>query len=544
MTDDNNSACNMQSKPIPKKRLSLRLIRWGVGISIALVLVLYGASYFIDEPLRRITEKKINTNLTGYTGQLAGAHFQLIGLTLTFKGLTLFQQAHPDTPVIRFPKVTTTIHWREIFFGKLVAEVLLDQPALNINLLQLRNEVSSTIPLKDRGWQQAVEDIYPLKINSVIVNDATFTYIDQDPKKPLVLSHLNLQATNIRNIHQPNQIYPSAFHLDTTIFGTGHGSIDGDANFLGEPHPGIKARFKLENTPLDYFKSLISRSNLTIQGGVLQASGETEFAPTVKSAHLKNLTIQGMNMEYIHSNRTAGAEKKRVAVVKKTAKELSNKPGILIQADIIHLTGCTLGMVNNAARRPYRVFLSETDVRISNVSNQFSQGAAQVHLSAKFMGSGITTASATFRPEKSGPDFDLNLKIENTRMTSLNDVLRTYGNFDVSAGLFSLVSEIHVKNGRISGYIKPFFKDLNVYDSRKDKGKGVFHQMYEMMIGGAAQLLENHSHKEVATKAVISGAVGNPETSTWQIVGALLRNAFLQALLPNFEKIIPGSGKH
>lgn len=533
----------LQSKPIPKKRLSLRLLRWGIGIPVVLVLVLYGASFFLDEPLRRITEKKINTNLKGYTGRLAGAHFQFIGLTLTFKGLTLFQQAHPDTPAIHFPVVTTTIHWREILFGKLVAEVELDKPALHINLLQLRSEVSSTIPLKERGWQQAVADIYPLKINSVKIKDATFTYIDQDPKKPLVLNHLNLQATNIRNIHQPNQVYPSAFHLDTAIFGIGHGSVDGDANFLGEPHPGIKARFKLENMPLDYFKSVIARSNFTIHGGVLQASGVTEYAPTVKSAHLKNLTIQGMNIEYIHSKRTAGAEKKRVAVVKKAAKELSNKPGILLQADQLNLTGCTLGMVNNAARTPYRLFFSETDVRMSNFSNQFSQGTAQVHMNAKFMGSGATTASATFRPEKRGPDFDLNLKIENTRLTSLNDVLRTYGNFDVSAGQFSLVSETHVKNGRISGYIKPFFKDLNVYDSRKDKGQGVFHQMYEMMIGGAAQLLENHSHQEVATKAVISGAVGNPETSTWQIVGALLRNAFLQALLPNFEKIVPGSGK-
>jgi hypothetical protein len=531
-------------KLLSEKLLHSRPLRWGIGITALLVLVLYGASYSLDEPLRRITEDKINRSLKGYSVRLAGAHFQLISLTFTLKGLTVLQQAHPAPPVVSFPSVTASIHWREILSGRLVAEVALDQPKININLQQLRSEASSTVSFKDRGWQQALEEIYPLKINTVKIHDASVTYIDQDPKAPLVLSHLNLRAANIRNIQQPGNSYPSPFHLDTAIFGTGHGIVDGDANFLSKPHPGIKASFKLEKTPIDFIKSVIARANLSIDGGVLQTSGVVEYAPTVKSAHLQELTIQGMKIDYIHSKRTAGVEKKRAAVVAKAAEKLSNKPGLLIRADQLSLTGCTLGLVNKGARTPYRVFFSEMDFHLSNFSNQFVQGPAEAHMKAKFMGSGITTASATFRPEKNGPDFDLNIKIEKTSLTSLNNVLRSYGDFDVSAGIFSFVSEIHVRNGAISGYIKPFFKDLDVYDGRKDKGRGVFHQMYEMMIGGVAQLLENRSHQEVATKADISGTVGNPETSTWQIVGKLLSNAFLKAILPNFEKVLTGTGKH
>jgi hypothetical protein len=159
------------------------------------------------------------------------------------------------------------------------------------------------------------------------------------------------------------------------------------------------------------------------------------------------------------------------------------------------------------------------------------------------MGSGITSGTATFRPEKGGPDLDLYVKIEETKLTAMNDLLRAYGNFDVSGGAFSLVTELHIKNDTITGYLKPFFKDMNVYDRRKDKGRGVFHQMYEMMIGGVAQLLKNRSHHEVATKVKISGPVGNPETSTWQIVGQLIKNAFFKAILPSYEKAATGSGK-
>jgi Domain of Unknown Function (DUF748) len=215
----------------------------------------------------------------------------------------------------------------------------------------------------------------------------------------------------------------------------------------------------------------------------------------------------------------------------------------LIRADQLSLAGCTLGMVNEAARKPYRVFLADTDLQMSNFSNQFSQGPAQMRLKAKFMGSGITTASGNFRPEKGGSDLDLYVKIENTQLTAMNDLLRAYGNFDVSAGAFSLTSELHVKNNAISGYIKPFFKDIKVYDRRKDKGQGIFHQAYEMLIGGVAKLLENRSRQEVATKADITGSVDKPETSTWQIVVELIKNAFFKAILPSFEKEVTGAGK-
>ena len=342
----------------------------------------------------------------------------------------------------------------------------------------------------------------------------------------------------------PDQVYPSSFHLDTDIFGTGHGTVDGDANFLAEPFPGAKARFKLEKIPIDYFKPVIARSSLAIQGGVLRATGDTEYAPKVKTAHLKELNIQGMNIDYIHSPETAGAEKERAAVVGKTAREVSNKPGILIRADDLSLTGCTLGMRNEEPGKAYRLYLADTDFHLGNFSNQFSQGPAKARLTGKFMGSGATTASAEFRPEKSGPDFDLYLKIDDTPLTALNDLLRAYGNFDVAAGTFSLVTELHIKNDAISGYLKPFFKDMKVYDKRKDKDKGLFHKLYEKLVGGVAKLLQNRPRQEVATKADISGLVERPHTSTLQIIVELIKNAFIKAILPTFEREVSGAGKH
>jgi hypothetical protein len=508
---------------------------WVIGILVGIAVVFYIASFFLDEPLRRTTERKVNRDLKGYQVKIPVLHVQLIGLSLTLKGLTIIQEAHPNPPVAYFPYLKASIHWREILSGKLVAEFDLRQPNLHINLPQLEHETANKTPVKKRGWQQAVEDIYPLKINLLNISDASITYIDQDPKRPLVLSHLNITADNIRNIHLPDKVYPSPFHLDTVIFGTGHGRIDGRANFLAEPTPGVKGTLKLEGVPIDYFKPVIARSNLAISGGVLGGAGEFEYAPKVQVAHLKDVTIHGMNVEYIHTGETAAAEKRRAAVVGKTAKKLSNKPQVLISIDDFRLAGCTLGMLNDAGGKRYRVFISDVDFQLKNFSNQFTQGTAKATLHGKFMGSGITTVTGDFRPVKKSPDMDLYIKIDNTQLTSMNDLLRSYGNFDVAAGTFSLVTELHVKNNTVNGYIKPFFKDMKVYDRRKDKDKSLFHKLYEMLIGGVAKLLENRPRQQVATKADISGSLSSPQTSTMEIIVQLIKNAFIKAILPTFE---------
>ncbi|NTU50105.1 MAG: DUF748 domain-containing protein [Desulfobulbaceae bacterium] len=261
-----------------------------------------------------------------------------------------------------------------------------------------------------------------------------------------------------------------------------------------------------------------------------------EYAPKVKIAHLEELTIRGMKLDYLHSKKTAVAEIKRADSVGKTVKKLGNKADLLISVDQLNLAGCNLGIVNNTAGKKYRVFLADTDFSLSNFSNQLSRGPAKALLHGKFMGSGVTNVTGEFRPGSKGPDLNLHIKIDATQMVLMNDLLRAYGHFDVSEGSFSLVSELRIKNDAISGYFKPFFKDMNVYDRDKDKGKSFSSQAYEIMIGSAAKLLENRPRQQVATKATISGSLKDPETSTWQIIGQVIKNGFFSAILPNFEK--------
>jgi len=61
-------------------------------------------------------------------------------------------------------------------------------------------------------------------------------------------------------------------------------------------------------------------------------------------------------------------------------------------------------------------------------------------------------------------------------------------------------------------------------------------QVYEGLIGGAAGLLKNRQRGEVATRFKLSGPPDDPEISSWEVVTGLLRNAFLKAILPGFDR--------
>jgi hypothetical protein len=60
--------------------------------------------------------------------------------------------------------------------------------------------------------------------------------------------------------------------------------------------------------------------------------------------------------------------------------------------------------------------------------------------------------------------------------------------------------------------------------------------MKELLIGGAAKLLKNPKTQQVATKVDISGQVNNPNLSAWQAIGQFIVNAFINAIVPGFDR--------
>ncbi len=147
---------------------------------------------------------------------------------------------------------------------------------------------------------------------------------------------------------------------------------------------------------------------------------------------------------------------------------------------------------------------------LTNLSSVPSGETSQAKLTGKFMGSGPASADFKLRPTRPGPDFDLAVEIEETDLKTMNELLRAHGNFDVTAGRFSMYTEISVRDRQMSGYVKPLFQDMTVYDARQDRDKNVLRKVYEGVVGGISRVLQNRPRDEVATRIELSGRLDNP----------------------------------
>ena len=525
---------NLPQQPALRLRRAPGILFWGASGIVALLVLFVVGAYFVDEPLRRYMEAKLNTQLHGYTVRLPGLAVHPFGFSLTLRNLTIAQKAHPHPAVAQFPELDASVHWRALLHGRLVADFLLIRPQVHVNRPQLQQEAADPVPLKDKGWQQALETIYPLKINRLRIENGDLTYIDDDPDRPLHVGRVTLVADNIRNVRSPDQVYPSDVHVSGVIFDTGTLRVDGKANFLAEPFAAVDTDVALKAVNLAYFKPLLARMNLWISDGSLSAKGHVEYGPRTQIVHVQQLTIRGVRLDYVHTAQTADEEKTRAVEVGHAAQELTQKPVVGVRVDRLHITDSTVGYVDRSSNPSYRIFLAKSDLRLSKLSNQARDGPASLDLKGQFMGSGESQVSAALQPAATTPDLDVSVMIEGTELRAMNDILRASANFDVTAGEFSLYSQLRIKKGEISGYLKPIFSGVQVYDRPQDAAKPVLHQVYEGAVGVLQMTLRN-AKGEVGTKVDISGRASDPESSTWEIVGGLLKNAFVKAIAHGFD---------
>ena len=517
-----------------------------------MALLAYVASFFVDEPLRRSIERRMNEKLQGYDVRLPNLEVHVLSFSIALEGLTVRQTAHPEPPVLHIERLTTSVHWRALLSARLVADVLLERPRVDMNLVQLREEVKDGVPVNEQGWQEAQQEVTPLEIDLFRVEDGTVTYVDADAARPIRLTSLRIRANDIRNVESKPDFYPSPIHAEATLFGSGRGVLDGHADFLAEPYPGFRALFQLDAVPLDALSLPVrSHTSFVLAGGILAAAGDLETSPAVRNLRLSKLSLSGVTLDYVQA-KGGSAEPPAAATIPsatmaaKTKGTPSSDPEWAIRMDEVLIASSELGFVNRDKDPGYRAYFSRLEGSISDLGNRASGARARYDLNGRFLGSGETRLTGSFREGSENPDFDLNLKIESTDMRLMNDLLRSYGKFDVVAGSFSFYSELKARDGNIEGYVKPLFKGMDVYDQRQDRDKSAFRKVYEMLVGGVAGLLRNSERKQVVTVATVSGRLDEPDTSGWQIAVRLIGNAFFQSILPGFDRELerlPAKGK-
>src|SRR5690606_1774585 len=133
--------------------------------------------------------------------------------------------------------------------------------------------------------------------------------------------------------------------------------------------------------------------------------------------------------------------------------------------------------------------------------------------------------------------FDLTAEIEGANLPDLNDFFKAYGKFDISKGTFGLYSEFAAADGRYKGYVKPIIKDLEVV-GMEDRKDSFFQRAKEAVVGLVGSILENPKEEQVATRVPIEGSFGQTDVLVWEAIWQVLKNAFIEALMPSVDNAI------
>ncbi|MDP4174015.1 MAG: DUF748 domain-containing protein [Bacteroidota bacterium] len=187
------------------------------------------------------------------------------------------------------------------------------------------------------------------------------------------------------------------------------------------------------------------------------------------------------------------------------------------------------------------VYIQELNLVATNLTNSRKISktlAATLDVTGLALKSGRFHVRADIDPYETKPTFKMTLEMKGLQLVSLNDFLRAYGKFDVHKGTFSLYSEVAASKGKFDGYAKPLLKDVEVVKWKEDIKKPFFKFLWKTVVGAVKDIFTNAPKDQVATRIPISGRLDNPDIGIWTTIWELIKNAFIQALMPGLDKTV------
>ena len=199
---------------------------------------------------------------------------------------------------------------------------------------------------------------------------------------------------------------------------------------------------------------------------------------------------------------------------------------------------------NFSSDPPVNIHASDIQMMVRNLTNApdaQGQRSASMDGIAKFLDHAPIEASANFDPLGRVDNLDLRLRMLGLDLTRINDFAGAYGKFDFRAGEGDLTMEIDVEDRQLTGYVKPLMRNVDVFDMDQDirnEDKGFFRGLWEAIVHGGQEVLQNQRRDQFATRIELSGSLDNAEMSAFQAFIQILRNAFVEAFTPRFEQAL------
>ena len=190
--------------------------------------------------------------------------------------------------------------------------------------------------------------------------------------------------------------------------------------------------------------------------------------------------------------------------------------------------------------RPVDVYISQVQATLDNLGNiqdDTNPLVSTVQVTGLVMDEAKFEYKMSLDPFSYRPTFHMAMRLLGLDVTKINDLAMAYGKFDFKRGWFDLVLETDSKEGQITGYAKPLFRNLKVFSLGEDlKEDNVLQFFWQALVGGITTLFKNQSRDQFGTVIPFTGdATSGTTTDILATLGNILRNAFVRAYLPRLE---------
>jgi hypothetical protein len=222
-------------------------------------------------------------------GQVEDIDLALIRGAYKIKGIRMVRKDSitgtlDSIPMFECPLVDLSVQWGAIFHGKIVGEVVVEKPELNI----VKGRVNKEKAKQDTSnFRDAFKKLMPLTLNRIEINDATIRYFDpySKPVVDMKISNLQLRAENISNVNDSNKVLPSHLQMSAMAY---DGTIKMNVKFS-----------TLEQKPTFDLTSTIEKVNLVKLNAFFKAYGNFELSQGTFGLYTEMAAKEGLFKGYV-----------------------------------------------------------------------------------------------------------------------------------------------------------------------------------------------------------------------------------------------------
>lgn len=203
-------------------------------ITALVILLLIGIRLALPYLVKNYVNKTLE-ELPGYTGHVADIDLHLYRGAYTIDGLVLKEDGgNPKYPFLQIPTTNLSVEWKTLLKGKLVGEVIMQSPQLNV--VEAKKAPAAKNEPTRKHWSEVVKDLMPITINRFVVNNGKLAYLDFSNKKliDMHISDMQLVALNLANVENAATELPSTIRLTGKSIGGGNLKGNMKANLLKE----------------------------------------------------------------------------------------------------------------------------------------------------------------------------------------------------------------------------------------------------------------------------------------------------------------------